>query len=187
MNEVKQTENWKISLGMRNNLLYNDIPYFPILVEDIPIYFSFEDHEENGVKTIQTLGELIPRNETFATLLSLTPGNKSEFPINFENLNIEDMYIKDTNNVYCAIWEKYIVFKVYGTLKINESGYALEVTHLVPVHDIIGTWNTMTLLITIARSEYRQYYRTKGQNDMLQLQWDKMKKEKRRLIKEITI
>lgn len=48
------------------------------------------------------------------------------------------------------------MFKVYGTLNTEESGYILETTHLIPVHDIIGTWNIMTLLITTARSQYRQ-------------------------------
>ncbi|XP_076677258.1 uncharacterized protein LOC143373681 [Andrena cerasifolii] len=186
MNEVDQCENWRISLGARNNLLYNDIPYVPLLVEHIPIYLSFEDHQENGVKTIQTLGELVPKTETFATLLSLTPGINSEFPLSFENLNIRDIYIKNLNNTYCAIWEKYTVFKVYGTLKTTESGNILETTHLIPVHDVAGSLNIMTLLVTIARSECRQYYRTQGQNDMLQLQWDKMKEEKKRLVHEKT-
>lgn len=31
---------------------------------------------------------------------------------------------------------------------------------------------------------YFRYYRTQGQNNMLQLQWDKMKTEKKRLVKE---
>lgn len=62
------------------------------------------------------------------------------------------------------------------------SEHVLETTHLVPVHDIDGTWNIMTLLITMARSEYRQYYRTEGQNNVLQYQWEKMKREKKRLI-----
>lgn len=104
MSEVDQPENWRISLGTRNNILYNDIPYVPLLVEYIPIYLSFEDHQENGVKTIQTLGELVPKTETFAMLLSLTPGNNSEFPLSFENLNVRDVYIKNLNNTYCAIW-----------------------------------------------------------------------------------
>lgn len=182
MSEVDQCEDWRISLGTRNNLLYNDIPYVPLLVEHIPIYLSFEDHQENGVKTIQTLGELVPKTETSATLLSLTPGNNSEFPLSFENLNIQDIYIQNRNETYCAIWEKYTVFKVYGTLETTESGSILETTHLVPVRDVAGSLNTMILLVTLARSEYRQYYRTKGQFDMLQSQWDKMKEEKKRLV-----
>lgn len=39
---------------------------------------------------------------------------------------------------------------------MEESGNVLEVSHLVPVYDIEGTCNVMTLLMTIARTEYRQ-------------------------------
>ncbi|KZC12409.1 PREDICTED: uncharacterized protein LOC107190501 [Dufourea novaeangliae] len=179
-------ENWRISLGMRNNLVYNDIPYIPMRVEAISIYLSFKDYQENGIKRIQTLGELVPKTESRAMLLSLTPGNSSEFPVSFENLSVRDIYIKNSDNTYCALWEKYTVFKVYGTLKSEESGHVLETSHLVPVHDIVGTWNLMTMLIPIARSEYRQYYRTQGQNSMLQSQWDQMKGGKKRLVKETT-
>lgn len=56
---------------------------------------------------------------------------------------------------------------------------------LVPVYDIEGTYNVMTLLMTIARIEYRQYYRTKEQNNKLQEQWLKMGKENKRLTKKI--
>ncbi|XP_012153459.1 uncharacterized protein LOC100883718 isoform X1 [Megachile rotundata] len=177
-------EDWRISLGTRNNLLSNDIPYIPMLVEDLRTFVSFEDHEQNGVKTIQTLGELIPKSERNATLLSLTPGNNSQFPISFKNLDINDIYIKNSNDAYCPIWEKYVTFKVYGILKKEKSEFILESTHLVPVHDVKGTWNLMTQLISIARSEYRYYYRTSGQNNMLQFQWNKMKENKKRLVHE---
>lgn len=177
-------DDWKISLGTRNNLLFNDTPYIPILVEDIRTFVSFEDHEENGVKTIQTLGELIPKSERNATLLSLTPGNNSQFPISLKNLDVNDIYIKNSNEAYCPIWENHVTFKVYGTLKKEKAEFILETTHLVPVHDVKGTWNLMTQLISIARSEYRHYYRTRGQNDMLQLQWNKMKEDKKRLVNE---
>ncbi|XP_054007496.1 uncharacterized protein LOC128891759 [Hylaeus anthracinus] len=182
MSEVCPTENWRISLGMRNNVLHTTIPYVPMLVENIPIHLSFEDHEENGIKTIQTMGELVPKTEAYATLLSLTPGNKSEFPISFKHLHINDLYIQNPDNTRCAIWDKHTVFKVYGKLETAESETVLEVTHLVPVRDIIGTLNTMTALATIARSECRWYYRTEGQNNMLQSQWDKMKEQKKRLV-----
>lgn len=109
MNETERVENWRISLGTRNNLYYNDIPYIPMFVEDIPVHVSFEDYEENGVKTIQTFGELIPKNETFATLVSLTQGNNSELPVSFKNLRVQDVYIKNSNNVYCAIWVRFIL------------------------------------------------------------------------------
>ncbi|XP_076650629.1 uncharacterized protein LOC143357871 [Halictus rubicundus] len=177
-------ENWRISLGMRNNLLYNDIPYIPMLVEGISIHCSFDDHQENGIKRVQTLGELVPKTEKSATLLSLTPGNNSKISIYFNNLSLRDIYIKNSNNVHYAVWEKYTVFKVYGILTLMGSEHVLETTHLVPIHDIVGTWNIMTLLIATARSEYRQYYRTEGQNNMLQSQWEKMKREKKRFVQE---
>ncbi|XP_076632206.1 uncharacterized protein LOC143347155 [Colletes latitarsis] len=187
MSGVHQVDNWKVSVGTRNNLLYSDIPHVPILVEDIPIHFSFEDYEENSIKTIQTLGELIPKTEIYATLLSLTPGNNSEFPVSFKNLSITDLYTKNPDNTYCAIWEKYTVFKVYGSLRIEKSVIVLETSHLVPINDVSGTWKLMISLIPTARSEYRRYYRTQGQNNMLQSQWDKMKEEKKRLVNETTL
>ncbi|XP_031825703.1 uncharacterized protein LOC116423993 [Nomia melanderi] len=177
-------EDWKISLGMRNNLMYADIPYIPILVEDIPIYVSFKDYQENGVKTIQTLGELVPQSETRAALVSLTPGNNSKISVCLKNLSFTDIYIKDTNDVYCAVWDKHIAFKVYGVLNSEESTHVLKVKHLVPIHDVVGTQKIMTFFIRMARSEYRQYYRTQGQNTMLQLQWDKMNEQRERMVNE---
>lgn len=50
-----------------------------------------------------------------------------------------------------------MVFKVYGILKEVNSESMLETTHLVPVHDVKGTWNVMRFLIAATRSEYRQY------------------------------
>lgn len=170
------SQDWRISLASRNKLFYNDIPYVPIPMENIYTYVAFKDHEKNGIKTIQTMGQLVPKTETRAILVSLTPGNNTVFPISFKILNINDIYIKDSNQAYCPIWKKHIIFKIYGTLKIEESKNILEVSHLVPIQDIDGTWDVMTTLSIIACSEYRHYYRTKGQNDMLRLQWDKMKK-----------
>ncbi|OAD62689.1 hypothetical protein WN48_06888 [Eufriesea mexicana] len=158
-----------------------------MLVEDIPIFLSFEDFKENGIKTIQTLGELIHKSETYATLLSLTTGNNSEFPISFKSLNVNDIYIKDSQDRCCAIWKKYLVFKIYGTLKVEKSKDVLEASHLVPVHDVVGTWNVMMLLIATARSEFRQYYRTKAQNNILQSQWINMKEQEKRLVKIDTL
>lgn len=119
MSETNQSENWRISLGTRNNLLYNDIPYIPLLVEDIYTFLSFEDHEENGVKTIQTLGEFVPKTETRATLLSLTPGNNSEFPISLKNLSLHDIYIKGPNDTYCAIWVSGLFGSIINVLNFN--------------------------------------------------------------------
>ncbi|KOC70966.1 hypothetical protein WH47_04952 [Habropoda laboriosa] len=184
MKRAYHSENWKISLGTRNNLLFNGIPHVPMLVENISTFISFEDYKENGIKTIQTLGELVPNTETYAILSSLTRGNNSEFPVSFRNLNVNDIYIKNSDGTYCAIWNKHKVFKIYGILKKKVFGHILVASHLVPVHDVPGTWNIMTILMSTARSEYRQYNRTKGQNDMLELQWDKMKREKKRLVNE---
>ncbi|CAK9795252.1 hypothetical protein ANTPLA_LOCUS299 [Anthophora plagiata] len=156
MKSAHHFENWKVSLGTRNNLLFNDIPHVPMLVENIFTFISFEDYEENGIKTIQT----------------------------FRNLDVNDIYVKNSDGTYCAIWNKYKVFKIYGILNREEFGYILVASHLVPVHDVLGTWSVMSVLMAAARSEYRQYYRTKGQNDMLKLQWDKMKREKKRLVNE---
>ncbi|CAK9808024.1 hypothetical protein ANTQUA_LOCUS5431 [Anthophora quadrimaculata] len=184
MKSAHHFENWKVSLGTRNNLLFNDIPYVPMLVENIFTFTSFEDYEENGIKTIQTLGELVSKSETYAVLSSLTRGNNSKFPVSFRNLNVNDIYVKNSDGTYCAIWNKYKVFKIYGILNREEFGYILVASHLVPVHDVSGTWSVMSVLMAAARSEYRQYYRTKGQNNMLELQWDKMKREKKRLVNE---
>ncbi|XP_076276462.1 uncharacterized protein LOC143207183 [Lasioglossum baleicum] len=175
-------KNWSFSLGRRNSLLRYDIPYIPILVEDISIHCSSEDYQENGVKTIQTLGELVPKTETSATLISLTLGNNSEIPIYFNNLSISDIYMKDSNSSRYAIWKKYTVFKVYGSLTLMGSEHVLETINLVPVHDIVGTWNTMSLLSATARSKNHRYSRTEAQNKMLRSQWKKMKLEKKRLV-----
>ncbi|XP_071866692.1 uncharacterized protein isoform X1 [Bombus fervidus] len=184
MDEVHDLEDWRISLSSRNNVIYNGTPYVPMLVENILIHISFEDYETNGIKTIQTVGKLIPKTETFATLLSVTPGNNSAFSVSLKILKVGNIYIKDSNDIYCPIWKKCSIFKIYGTLKKEGLENVLEASHLVPVQDVVGTWNVMASLSIIARSEYRHYYRTKGQSNMLQLQWDRMKKENKRVIKK---
>lgn len=40
------------------------------------------------------------------------------------------------------------------------------------------------MLISLLMSLMFSYYRTKGQSNMLQLQWDKMKKENKRVTKK---
>ncbi|CAL7938040.1 unnamed protein product [Xylocopa violacea] len=183
MDEEHQFKNWRVSLASRNNLLYNDIPYIPMLVEDIPTYLSLEDYEKNRIKSIQTIGEIIPKSETFALLLSLTPGNSSKYPISLRKLSMDDLYIQTSKEIFCAIWKKYFAFKVYGTLEEEDKlGNILEITHLVPIHDVRGTRMVMKLLVETARLEYRLFYRTKGQYNMLMSQWEKMKKEKKRLV-----
>ena len=98
------SKDWRISLASRNKLFYNDIPYVPILVENIYTYVAFEDHEKNGVKTIQTMGQLVPKTGSRATLVSLTPGNNTVFPISLKILNVDDVYIEDSNQAYFPIW-----------------------------------------------------------------------------------
>lgn len=52
--------------------------------------------------------------------------------------------------------KKCSIFKIYGTLKKEGLENVLEASHLVPVQDVVGTWNLMASLSIIARSEYRQ-------------------------------
>ncbi|XP_076376730.1 uncharacterized protein LOC143259210 isoform X2 [Megalopta genalis] len=183
-NKKYACDNWKVSLGMRNSIMYDDIPYVPMLVEHINIHCSCEDFEENGIKTIQTVGTLIPKSERSAHLRAMTTGNKSEFPVFFNNLSEEELYYKDDNS-YRAIWDKFVVFKVYGTLILIGTKRVLESTHLIPVQDIAGTCNIFTLLTIAACTEYRYYYRTQGQYQMFEAQWNEMKWQEKRLLEEI--
>lgn len=119
MDEVHDLEDWRISLSSRNNVIYNGTPYVPMLVENILIHISFEDYETNGIKTIQTVGKLIPKTETFATLLSVTPGNNSAFSVSLKILKVGDIYIKDSNDIYCPIWVRFLLLRVIYLLLVS--------------------------------------------------------------------
>ncbi|XP_026670917.1 uncharacterized protein LOC108626827 isoform X2 [Ceratina calcarata] len=152
-----------------------------MLVEDIPKYISQDDYETDRVKKIQTFGRFLSKSEAFGKLVSLTPGNTCQFPVSFKNLNVTDIYVKisDDADVFCPIWKRYDVFKVYGTLTVEEGlGHVLQTYRLVPVHDIEGTWKLMNILMKFAQPEYHRYHRTKGQTDTLCLQLEEKERQR---------
>lgn len=170
------------SLAMRDNILRNDIPHIPILIEDILEYVSLPDFDENYVKTIQTMGEFIPMNERTGTIATLTPEIEAMFSVDLRKLFAEDLYVKDACGAYSPIWENNSVFKIFGTLQKEESGVTLEATCLIPVEDIPGSWKLMLICSKMARRKYIQYCRTSRQDEILRTEWDRMKVQNKRLI-----
>lgn len=150
----------------------------PMFVEDIPQYIALKDYENNRIKKIQTIGKFISTSEDTGELESLTPKNTCKFPVSLRHLAISNKYIKasDDGDLFCSIWERYDVFKVYGTLTVEEElGHFLKATHFVPVHDIEGTWKVINVLKSVARTELCRYYRTPEQSSMLRSQLKQMK------------
>ncbi|XP_078032818.1 uncharacterized protein LOC144467760 [Augochlora pura] len=170
------SQKWLVSLGERNNLLNSDIPYIPMFVENINEHCSHNDFEEKRIKTIQTIGEIVATTRDCARIKTLTPGNESEFPISFDELDDTDIYVKD-DNFYRPIWEKYRTFKIYGTLKYKGTEYMIEITHLVPIKDPIGSYNILGLLSLVAPKEYRYYTSTREQDEMLEKDWEEISNE----------
>ncbi|KAG7190739.1 hypothetical protein KM043_006811 [Ampulex compressa] len=177
---------WMISLGNRDNLLNVDIPHVPIMLEDIPKYIALKNFEKDCIKTVQTIGEIVPKNGRNVILTALTPGIKIEFPMSLKNLRIEHIYVKNAQNAYTAIWEENNVFKVYGVLQKKEGGMVLEATCLSKVKDVMGSLETLHMLSKLARREYRQYNRTPKLDRLVESYWDKMKRKGMRLTEVYT-
>lgn len=54
-NKQDDTE-WKKDLSSKQNILYGDSPYIPILIENIPNYVQLDDFEFDRIKEVQTVG-----------------------------------------------------------------------------------------------------------------------------------
>lgn len=97
---------WPVSLAVRKNLLPSSIPYIPILIEDIPQYVSLSDYKENGIRTVQTIGEILPGTIRLSRLRSLSSNSDVEITLNLTELPINTVYFEDSKGRRLHIWVK---------------------------------------------------------------------------------
>lgn len=95
---------WPTCLAIRGNLLPSKIPHIPILVEKISRYVSLPGYEENRVKTVQTIGEIIPGSARICELRSVSPDCEATVTLSLERLPVNVVYLTDQQGRRLPIW-----------------------------------------------------------------------------------
>ncbi|XP_028047055.1 uncharacterized protein LOC105834153 [Monomorium pharaonis] len=147
---------WPACLAVRENHLPSDTPHVPILIEDILQYASLPDYTKNCIKTVQTIGEIVPGTARVACLQSITSDGEVRITLSLEKLPANALYVKDHKGRRLFIWEKFHVFKVFGMLEHREAEVVLVAHKLLKVQDIHGSLNALLLLSTVVRPMHYQ-------------------------------
>ncbi|XP_011883050.1 PREDICTED: uncharacterized protein LOC105570459 isoform X2 [Vollenhovia emeryi] len=145
---------WPACLAVRENILPSGVPHIPLLVEDIPRYTSLPDYRENCVKSVQTIGEIVPGAGRVASLQSVSAGREARITLSLETLPPHAVYLQDEEGKWQYIWEKCHIFKVFGTLEQRENEVVLVAHKLLKVQDVRGSLETLALLSTAVRPMY---------------------------------
>ncbi|XP_067212992.1 uncharacterized protein [Linepithema humile] len=156
MKQVHLQSSWPAILAVRENLLPSDTPYIPILIEDILQYASQSDYEQNCIKNVLTIGEILPGAARIVQLQSVSPNCELKVTLSLEKLPVHAIYLKDEKKRHLPIWEKFRTFKVYGTLERRENKVILIAEKLLQVQDIRGSLNVLSLLSTAVRPMHYQ-------------------------------
>lgn len=107
MNQVHLQSSWP-TLAVRENLLPSDIPYIPILIEDISRYVSQANYEQDCIKDVQTVGEILSGAARIAQLRSVSSDYESRITLNLEKLPVHAVYFKDRKGRHLPIWVKWL-------------------------------------------------------------------------------
>lgn len=97
---------WPACLAVRGNLLQSSIPHIPILIDDIPRYVSLPNYEENYIKRVQTIGEILSGTLRIVQLQSISD-RKAKIILSLERLPVDAVYFKDPKGRYIPIWVKF--------------------------------------------------------------------------------
>lgn len=97
---------WPACLAVRENLLQSGIPHIPILIENIPRYISLPNYEENYIKSVQTIGEILPGALRIVQLQSISD-REAKIILSLERLPVNAVYLKDNKGRYIPIWVKF--------------------------------------------------------------------------------
>ncbi|CAL1689496.1 unnamed protein product [Lasius platythorax] len=154
MEQARVKPPWPACLAVRENLLPSGIPHIPILIENIPGYVSLSDYEENCIKSVQTIGEILPGAVRVVQLQSIS--SEAKVTLSLERLPVDAVYFKDAKGRRIPIWEKCRVFKVFGTLEWKENKVVLVAHKLLTIQDIRGSLNILSLLSAAVRPMYYQ-------------------------------
>lgn len=103
----RASRKWKKDSSNLSNFFNMRLPHIPIFIKDISTYIRLNDYENNRIKTIQTIGRII-RKDNVVLIMDL----KKEvlFPICLNSLSISEVFVKTPHYKY-AIWvinEKYL-------------------------------------------------------------------------------
>lgn len=106
--QANVSRKWKQDLSTLTNFLNIPFPYIPLFIEDISTYIKLNDYENNRIKTIQTIGRII-RKDNIDMIVDL----KKEvlFPICLKPLHKTDIFFKTPRNNKNNIWvinDKYL-------------------------------------------------------------------------------
>lgn len=148
---------WPTCLAIRENLLPSGVPHIPVLIEDLPGIVSLSDYRENFVKSVQTIGEILPGEGRVVQLQSISSEREARVVLDLGRLPVDAVYFKDDKGRYIPIWEKCRIFKIFGTLECREDKVVLMANKLLSIQDIHGSLNTLSLLSTTVRPMYYQY------------------------------
>lgn len=105
---------WPTCLAIRGNLLPSKIPHIPILLEKISQYASLPNYEVNRVKTVQTIGEIVPGTARICELRSVSPDCEATVILSLETLPVNVVYLTDQQGRHLPIWVN--EFKFHSSL-----------------------------------------------------------------------
>lgn len=152
---------WPTCLAVRENLLPSGVPHIPVSIEDLPGFVSLSDYRENFIKSVQTIGEILPGEGRVVQLQSISSDREAGVILDLGRLSVDAVYFKDGRGRFIPIWEKCRIFKVFGTLEWRENNVVLMAHKLLPIQDIRGSLNTLSLLSAAVRPMYYQYKKFK--------------------------
>lgn len=104
MEEARHELGWPACLASRENFLPSDTPHIPITIQDIFRYVSLSDYEENCIKIVQTIGEIIPGNSRLVRFRGISSDCDAEIILSLEKLPINAIYLKDEKGRHFFIW-----------------------------------------------------------------------------------
>jgi len=106
MKQVHLQSSWPAFLAVRENFLPSDVPYIPILIDDILRYVSQANYEEDCIKNVQTIGEILPGTARITQLRSILSDRELKVTLSLENLPVHAVYFKDEKGRHLPIWVK---------------------------------------------------------------------------------
>jgi len=106
MKQVHLQSSWPAILAVRENLLSSDVPYIPILIDDISRYVTQTNYERDCIKNVQTIGEILPGTARIAQLRSVLSNCELKITLSLENLPMHAVYFKDEKGRHLPIWVK---------------------------------------------------------------------------------
>lgn len=137
MEQTRQEFRWPACLAVRENLLPSGVPYIPILIEDIFRYVSLIDYEQNCIKTVHTIGEILPDATRFARLRSISSHSDTEITLSLEKLPVHAVYFKDEKGRHLHIWVKLYKFCIYREANSMINGKFALASHHITMNNIL--------------------------------------------------